>query len=143
MDCDNSANLFLRSFVFLLGLIIIVPTMYKVYHYTTLRMHCSLTYGWVSRTGQGQYLGSRPYVTFSDANGVIHEVRSNVNYYFLFAPQIGKKLRVFYRESEPESALVDNWVHYILLPVIFLCLGGILIYSVVVNSFREKPKEHP
>lgn len=138
MNCDRIAPLFLKGLVLLLGIIIIMPTLYKAVNYTAMRLQSRLVYGTVSRIGQGQYLGSRPYVTFTGVNGKTYEVRSAVNYYFLFAPQLGDRVRVFYKESDPESALVDNWVHYILLPLVFLGVGFSLIYSVSTNTFAEK-----
>lgn len=137
MRRDRDAALFLKGFVLLLGLVIIIPTLSKFLHYATVRLHCTHVYGSVTRTGHGQYLGSKPYVTFKDGKGDVYEVRSAVNYYFLFAPKRGDRLRVYYSASDPQSALVDNWVHYLLLPLVFLSIGFFLIYSVFVNSFKE------
>lgn len=122
----------------LLGVILLFPATVKVTRYGILCMHSTAVTGTVTRAGMGAYMGAKPYVAFTDRHGMVHEIKSRVNYHWFFAPTVGSAMRVRYPSNQPESAIVDSYFHYLVIPMLFILMGGTILYCLF---FRTRKTE--
>jgi hypothetical protein len=134
-------DLFTHLFMLVIGILFIIPT-YKLYSYCIFRYQAVSVYGEVTRPAVGKYLGARPLITYKDAHGVSHEIKSEINYYWFLAPKKGDRLKLFYRKDDPETAMCDSLLHYIFLPLVFFSIGAFIILRLIntIGSYAGRPK---
>jgi len=130
INSDYIGYILTRIVVFLLGSIFLFPSTYKVISYCITRYKSYAVYGEVIRQGCGAYMGCKPYVTYKDRSGNSHEIKSRINFYWYFAPKRGDRLKVLFLERDPGIAIVDSFLHYIAIPLVFSIIGAFLVISV-------------
>lgn len=124
-------NYFIKIFVIFLGLLFIIPSIHKLYNYWDKRTQSLPMQGTViSKPVIGSDLACRPTVTYNDQSGQSHTIKSKINFYWIFAPKQGEVLKVRYFKTAPETAFIDGFYYYIVLPVQFLLMGAYLLYAV-------------
>ena len=126
---DYIGYIFTRIIVFILGALFFFPSTYKIIGYCVTRNRSYAVYGEVMRQGCGAYIGCKPYVTYKDRSGNIHEIKSKVNFYWFFAPKRGDSLKVLIFQKDPSIAIVDSLLHYTAIPIVFSVIGAFLLIS--------------
>ena len=117
-----------------LGLLFLLPPAYKLYNYCVFRAHAISVDGIITDALRGGDMGGRPFVEYKDLQGKSYERKSKAKTHWFFAPKVGEKITVFYDESDPTKAIVDNTFHYIVLPLCFILAGTCCILVVVRDS---------
>lgn len=113
----------LRIFIFLLGLVMALPALNMLYTYCNYRYFGSMVYGTVSHPSSGRDMGGRPLIEYADARGEVHEFKSRAKTHLFYAPKKGEKIKIFFHRKDPQKAIVDSLLFYVLLPLIFLAVG--------------------
>lgn len=67
-----------------------------------------------------------------------HEIRSRVNYHWFFAPTVGSTMHVRYPSNQPENAIVDSYFHYLIIPMVFILIGGSILYCLFFRSMETE-----
>lgn len=116
-------SLFLRGFIFLLGLIVLMAAVNKLYTYCNYRFRGVMVYGVIEHPSSGRDIGGRPLIQYKDASGSMHEFKSKAKTHWFYKPQKGEKIKIFFYENEPQRAIVDNFFYYVFLPLIFFVVG--------------------
>lgn len=135
---ERTGGWVITLFVVFLGMIFLFPAGVKVTRYVFLCTHSTAVTGTVTRAGMGNYMGAKPYVTFTDHHGRVHEIKSRVNYHWFFSPAVGSKMRVRYPSNQPENAIVDSYLHYLIIPMVFVLIGVYILYCLF---FRARKTE--
>ncbi len=86
---------FMRIFVFVLGLIVILPAVNKLYSYCTYRYRGEMVYGIITHPAFSRDLGGRPLIQYTDAKGGVHEFKSRAKTHWFYAPKNGEKSKYF------------------------------------------------
>jgi hypothetical protein len=118
-----------NSLVFALGLIIFIPSFYKIsvfFHHNSNSVTIS---GEVVDKGMGRTFGCRPNIRFADSSGTVHEFKTKIIYHFLVCPEKGEKIPILYREEMPEKTIVASYFHHVFLALVFILIGLYLMYS--------------
>lgn len=129
-------SFFTKCIVLVFGLLFIIPCSYKINAYVKHNNEALMAYGKVVKPGKGQYFGCRPYIAFYDAEGSKFEIKSEINYYIFFCPEIGDKIKILYTQNDPTKAMVASLLHYLIIPVIFVIIGIYCLYSVFTGKVK-------
>lgn len=136
MNSQSAGRLFTNIFVLIIGLILIGPTLYKVFSYATLLRQGITVQGEVVKRGEGAFIGCKPFVTFADSTGNSHTIKSTVSYHWFFAPKRGDEITIVYTKEAPQEAIVASLLHYICIPSIFISIGLLMVFSVLFNRIK-------
>lgn len=128
VSSDLSGYLFTRVLVFLFGCLLLLPAGFKTWNYTLFRHNAHHVSGEVIYQGCGAFIGCRPYISYRDRMGNLHEFKSDINYHWFFAPGEGEEVQILVHRDTPDLVIVDSLLHYISIPLIFIILGVILIF---------------
>ena len=123
MKFSADGSSFTRIFILLLGLMVVLPALNKLYTYCTYRYLGSMAYGIIDHPSSGRDIGGRPLIQYKDSSGSVHEFKSRAKTHWLYTPQKGEKVKVFMHRSGPHKVIVDNLFHYVFLPLILLVAG--------------------
>ena len=137
MKSTGLGNLMTRLLMLFFGLILLVPCAYKLYAYCVFRSQAIAVYGIVDKPARGMELGSRPFVEYKDLQGNVYSKKSRAKTHWVYAPEKGEKICVFYLEKDPKTAMVDSLFHYVILPLGFMALGAIVVL-VFKQKWRQK-----
>jgi len=140
MKPTGLGNCMTRLLMLFFGLILLVPCAYKLYAYSVFRSQTIAVYGIVDKPARGMEMGSRPFVEYKDLAGNVHYIKSKAKTHWFYAPEKGEKIRVFYLEKDPKTAMVDSLFHYIILPLGFMAIGGAVVVLVFKQKWRQKEK---
>lgn len=135
-------NIFAKLFMFLLGMIFLFPSAFKLYSYCAFRYQAVSVYGIVIDPLRSRDIGCRPFVQYKDLQGKFHEKKSKAKTHWLYAPKIGEKIKVFYDRQNPQISIVDSTFHYIFLPLCFISAGVCIIFFVVRDSLCQIRKHN-
>jgi Protein of unknown function (DUF3592) len=119
------------------GLMLLVPCAYKLTAYVVFRNQAVAVNGRVDKPSRGMEMGSRPFVEYKDLTGTVHYIKSKAKTHWLYAPVKGEKMRVFYREKDPGTAMVDSVFYYVFLPLGFMAVGGAIVILVFKQHWRQ------
>lgn len=114
---------FMRIFILLLGLMMLLSALNKLYIYCSYRYLGHMTYGIVDHPSSGRDIGGRPLIQYKDLTGRVHEFKSRAKTHMFYTPQKGEKIKIFIHQSDPQKVIVDNLFYYVFLPLIFLVAG--------------------
>jgi len=129
---------FTKIFVLALSLLFIVPTVCKMYEYLSKRNNSTLTEAIVLTDPEiGSDLACRPLVRYRDDLGNVYELKSKVNFYWMFAPKKGEYLKVYYNKDAPGEAFIDSLYHYIILPLQLFLMGAVPFLCVLMGSVKK------
>ena len=117
-------KLFIQSFIFLIGIMVLASGASKLYKYCSSRFLGESAYGIVDRPSAGRGLGGRPLIQYEDSSGVMHEFKSVAKTHWFYRPKAGEKIKIFIKKSEPQHAIVDSWIFYLFFPILFLVVGS-------------------
>jgi hypothetical protein len=140
MTLPAVGNLFAKGFVLLLGVLFLFPSSYKFFEYCRFRYQSVSVYGVVSHPMRGKGMGGKPFVSYKDRSGNVYEKRSEAKTHWLYAPQTGERVKVFYLENDPQVAMVDSTFHYILFPMFFSAIGAAAIVYAVKSIWQDSKK---
>ena len=138
MTSDKMGNLLLRIFVALLGLLLTLPSVYKIGAYAVHRSRSIETVGEVVKPGRGMYLGCRPFIAFHAGNKDKVLIRSNINYYVFFCPRTGDRSGLSYRKDNPEIAMLSSNLHNFFMLALFVAIGAFFLSSAVSGRIGQK-----
>lgn len=136
MNSQAAGRLFTNIFVLLIGLILTAPPLYKTITYVTNMRQSISVQGEVVKRGQGAYMGSKPFIAFVDSTGERHIIKSKISYHWFFAPKMGDKIKILYRKDAPQDAKVASRLHYFFIPFLFISIGLLMIFSVLLNRIK-------
>ena len=71
-----------------------------------------------------------PVVEYTDRFGQRHEHRASVGSnppHF----SVGDKVQILYDQNNPDSAMVNHWLHLYFLPVLFVFLGAVSLVAAI------------
>ena len=123
--------------VLVLGLMVCLPSAYRIYHYLKFRHSAVAVYGVVDKPcAGGSGFGATPLVEFQDREGRRHVIKSQVKTHFFVAARKGEPIKVLFSAQAPETALVDSLFHYIMLPLIFAVIGAGAIAMALKNGWQ-------
>ncbi|MFW2367258.1 MAG: hypothetical protein ACN4GW_12630 [Desulforhopalus sp.] len=123
MESSIISTSFMRIFILLLGLMMVLPALNKLYIYCSYRYLGHMTYGIIDHPSSGRDIGGRPLIQYNDLTGSVHEFKSRAKTHLFYTPQKGEKIKIFIHQSDPQKAIVDNLFHYVFMPIIFLAAG--------------------
>lgn len=131
---DIIGDIFAHLFVLAIGMLFLIPASFKLYAYLSFRHDSTPTIGTVTKAGMGQYLGSRPFVQYSDTQGNLHEIKSEVNFYWFFAPRKGDRIHLLMQNNNPDSAIISSFFHYIAMPLFLILVGAATLIRQLLNT---------
>ena len=103
-----------------------------LYTYCNYRYFGSMAYGTVSHPFTSRDMGGRALIQYVDTAGEDHEFMSRAKTHLFYAPKKGGKIKIFFHKKEPQKAIVDSLLYYVLLPLVFLAVGCcFFIYAVL------------
>lgn len=137
MGSSLIGNLLVKIVTLLLGLILFLPSSYKLYTYCIFRYSSTAVYGTIEKPMQSRDIGNRPFIVFKDTQGKEHEFRSKAKTNWFFANKKGDEIKVLFLKNDPQQAIVDSVFYYIVLPISFCCMGGLLVFYVFKEGWRE------
>lgn len=121
-----------------IGMLFVIPPSYKVYAYAAVYINAVPTEGIVTKAGVGNFLGSRPFVKYTDRHGKVHEFKSEINFYWLFMPQKGDPIDLLVRQDTPDAAIINSYFHYIVLPLLLLSVGLAVVFRFLQIAIHSK-----
>lgn len=129
---------FTKAFVLGLSLLLIVPTVCKMYDYLSKRNNSTATEAIVLTDPDiGSDLACRPLVRYTDHLGNEHELKSKISFYWIFAPKKGEELKVYYSKNAPNKAFIDSLYYYILLPSQLFLMGAVPFFCVLMGRVKK------
>lgn len=126
----------LRIFVFLLGLILVLPALNKLYTYCTYRYLGSVTYGIIDHPSSGRDIGGRPLIQYRDKAGSVLEFKSKAKTHWFYAPKKGEKIKVFIDKNDTQKVIVNSLFYYVFLPLILLVTGSCFCMYAIFPHFK-------
>jgi hypothetical protein len=138
MNSETIGNLVLRGFVVLLGILLTIPSVYKIGHYVFHSRRSIETVGEVVKSGRGMFLGCKPFIEFYAENQRKVVIKSNVNYFVFFCPEKGDKISLTYRKENPEIAVLSSNLHNVFIPAFFIIVGAFFLYSTVSGRIGKE-----
>lgn len=142
MQSSILGTIVFRIFIFLLGVIMVLPALNMLYTYCNYRYLGSIAYGTIDHPSSGRDLGGRPLIKYLDKVGNVHEFKSKAKTHWFASPERGEKIKVFIHGSDMQKAIVDSLFHYVLLPLVFLAAGLYICLYAIFNrkglSMEEK-----
>ena len=109
----------------------------KIHTYGSYRFWGETTFGKVEHPASSRGLGGRPLIQYEDNSGLVHEFKSVAKTHWFFRPETGEKIKIYFDKDEPQNAIVDSLFFYVVLPMIFICMGG---FCCVYAIFFHKEK---
>lgn len=140
MKSPATGTIFLRIFIFFLGLMMLFAALNKLYTYCDYRCRGSMAWGIVDHPSSGRDVGGRPLIQYKDAAGELHEFKSRAKTHWFRTPQKGERIKIYFLSNEPKNAIADSPIYYIFLPLIFLVSGG---YCCLYGAFGRKTTRRP
>lgn len=134
MKSSRVGDLIPKLFMLLIGIMFVIPPVYKLYTYCSFRYRSISVYGVVSDHSRGRGMGGRPFVKFADQSGNHYEIKSQAKTHWFYAPRQGEKIRVFYLKDAPQVAIVDSTFHYIVFPLSLVIIGSFIIAYVFTKG---------
>ena len=135
-------EVFTRLLMFFIGLIMLVPAANKLYDYSSLRFYGTHANGTVAHPSSSRDLGGRLLVQFRDEQGIIHEFKSRAKTHWFKKPVIGENIEIFFDKEAPDKVIVNNFFHYIFLPLLFVMAGCYCcLKSIWLHSSRHAKAE--
>ena len=131
------SSLMVNLFVLLLGLVVLVPSAYQIYKYCTFRFKGISVYGVIENPLQAKDLGGRPFVEFEDLQGDKHGFKTKAKTNWFLAPKKGEKIKIYYFENDPQTAIVDSLFHYLIFPLFFNIIGIMIVIQVFKNLWQN------
>lgn len=135
MKSTSFGTVFVRVFMFILGLMVALPALNTLSTYCNYRFLGSMTYGVIDHPSSGRDFGGRPLIQYVDMAGSSHEFKSRAKTHVFQTPKKGEKIKIFIHKSDPQKAIVDSLFYYVLLPLIFLAAG---CYCCLSSLFGRK-----
>lgn len=136
MKRPSKENLATRLIMLSMGVLFLLPSACKLYSYCVFRYHAIAVDGVISHASRGRDLGSRPFVEYRDLQGNTYERKSKAKTHWLYAPQVGEPLKVYYDQRDPETAIVDSKFHYIVMPLFFIAIGACFLCYAFRGSLK-------
>lgn len=130
-------NLFPPLLMLFLGSILLVPSAYQLYTYEQFLCNAVPGTGVVDKPMSGSDLGGRPFVQFRDLQGQVFGFKTKAKTHWFFAPQKGEKINILFLPEKPETVIVDNKFHYLVLPLVFFLIGGAVCFYALRLGWRE------
>lgn len=135
---EKIGDYFTKIFVLGLSLLLIVPTVYKMYEYLSKRSESLSTQAIVLTDPDiGSDLACRPLVRYTDHLGNTHELKSKISFYWIFAPEKGEELKVYYGKDAPGEAFIDSLYYYIILPLQLFLMGAVPFLCVLMGRIKK------
>lgn len=141
MKSIGFGNLMTQALMLAFGLLLLVPCAYKLTTYLIFRNHAVAVDGVIDKPARGMELGSRPFVEYKDLHGKVFHIKSKAKTHWFYAPEKGAKIKVFYLEKDPGSAMVDSLFYYVFLPLGFMAVGGAIVVSVLKQNWRHQQRQ--
>jgi len=138
MHSQIIGNMFTKGFTLMIGLLLMLPSAYKVYSYCLFRSQSVVVNGIIDKPlwGGGGF-GGRPLITYTDLQGKTHEFRSKAKTHWFFAPRTGEEITVFYLAQDPKTAMVDSMFYHLFLPLFFVVTGASVVFLVFRDGWSE------
>ncbi len=114
--------------VFALGLVIFIPSFYKLSVFSFHHFRSAAISGEVIDQGMGRTFGCRPLIQYTDSDGAIQEFKTRIIYHFLVCPEKGERVKILYRKGMPDKTIVASYFHHIFLSSVFIMIGLYLMY---------------
>ena len=130
-------NLVPKLLMLMFGLILFVSSTYLLFTYFSFKRQAVEVSGTIEKPLWGGDLGGRPFIEYRDASGQMHGFKAKAKTHWFFAPQKGESIRVFYLEQTPGVAIVDDKIHYVVMPLFFAAIGGLICVYVVKYAWQE------
>ncbi len=127
--------IFIRIFIFLLGLMMVLTAINKLSIYFQHRYLGRMTYGIIDHPSSSRDFGGRPLIRYESALGEVYEFKSRAKTHWFITPKKGERVKIFFNEKKPQNAIVDNLFYYCFIPLIFLAAGG---YCCIYAIFYHK-----
>jgi len=134
-------NLMTQVLMLFFGLLLLVPCAYKLTTYVVFRNHAIAVDGIIDKPARGMELGSRPFVEYKDLQGNVYYMKSKAKTHWFYAPKKGAKIKVFYLEKDPGTAMVDSLFYYVFLPLGFMAVGGVIVIQVFKQNWRNQQRQ--
>jgi len=128
MKSSLAGRILVNSLVIGLGLIILIPSLYRISIFSYHHFKSITISGEVVEKGMGRTFGCRPDIQFTDNNGTAREFKTKIIYHFLVCPEEGEKVKILYREERPDSTIVASYFYHVCLSTIFILIGLYLLY---------------
>ena len=141
MKSIGFGNLMTHVLMLFFGLLLLVPCAYKLATYVVFRNHAIAVDGIIDKPARGMEMGSRPFVKYKDLLGNAYYMKSKAKTHWFCAPEKGAKIKVFYLEKDPETAMVDSLFYYVFLPLGFMAVGGAIVVSVLKQNWRRQARQ--
>ena len=110
----------------------------KLYTFGSFRFWGETTLGEIVHPASSRGLGGRPLIQFEDSSGLVHEFKSVAKTHWFFKPQTGEKITVYFDKDEPQKAIVDSRFYYVVLPILFICVGGFCsVYAILFHQEKS------
>lgn len=110
-------------FVLCLGLIVLIPAANTFFTYLSYRSAGTFTHGTIIHASASRDLGGRPLIQYHDDLGGLHEFKSKAKTHWFKRPKVGEKIGVFFSGENGDNAIVNNYFHYVFLPLLFVLAG--------------------
>lgn len=143
IDKATGGNIFTNIFILSIGLLFLLPAAYKIHRFASFSHNAFLVNGTVEKEGTGRFLGSKPFIRYASEDGSEHEFKSEINYYWFFAPNKGNDIEILVLKDFPGSAITNSYLHYIIIPLILFSIGISIVAFLLKNILHVSPKlEH-
>ena len=141
MKSIGFGNLMTQALMLFFGLILLVPCTYKLTTYVIFRNQAVAVDGIIDKAARGMELGSRPFVEYKDLRGNVYYMKSKAKTHWFYAPEKGAKIKLFYMEKDPGTAMVDSLFYYVFMPLGFMAIGGAIVVSVLKQNWRHQARQ--
>lgn len=128
MKSNIVGRLFVNTTVVVLGLIVLIPSLYRISDFFHHHYRSATIDGEVVHKGMGRTFGCRPNIQYADSNGDIQDFKTKIIYHFFICPEKGENLKILYREGMPEKTIVASYFHHVFFSTIFILIGLYLLY---------------
>ena len=140
MKSTGFGNLMTQALMLAFGLMLLLPCSYKLYTYGIFRGQATAVNGIIDKPARGMEMGSRPFVEYRDHQGNVYYLKSKAKTHWFYAPVKGEKIKVFYLQKDPKTAMVDSLFYYVFLPLGFMAIGGAIVFTVFKHNWRYQKK---
>lgn len=91
----------MRIFIFLLGLMMVLTAINKLYSYLQYRYRGNMAYGIIDHPSASRDFGGRPLVQYESASGEVYELKSEAKTHWFRTPRKGERVKIFFDEMKP------------------------------------------
>jgi len=139
MRSASPGAVFVRFFVFSLGLLLVIPACHKLYSYGSYRYKGTAGYGTISHPLSSRDMGGRPLIRYTDGEGTTHEFKSRAKTHWFYTPRKGERVKIYFHKDRPDEVIVANPFHYVVLPLVFLAVGSYCcLYAIGLQPARKQ-----